>query len=189
MALSTATSSGKSVVFNVSVLEAIIGARPTAVALYLFPTKALAQDQLRFGFDGNCTVQSNAYFPFPGWWLFKPLLSVSAGPRCCWFSYHVVLLVNKHTCCVFSLFSLHSVFTAAFFRTRVPKSTCTHVHRSTCMSGRAPPTAPAILSVNCLQVVERDGGLLPVSPSARTTDDTRRRHSVGGGVRQFLISQ
>ncbi|CAM9206801.1 unnamed protein product, partial [Laminaria digitata] len=47
VALSTATSSGKSVVFNVSVIEAILGPRPAAVALYLFPTKALAQDQLR----------------------------------------------------------------------------------------------------------------------------------------------
>lgn len=47
VALSTATSSGKSVVFNVSVLEAILGPRPEAVAIYLFPTKALAQDQLR----------------------------------------------------------------------------------------------------------------------------------------------
>lgn len=48
VALSTATSSGKSVVFNVSVIEAIVGTRPDAVALYLFPTKALAQDQLRY---------------------------------------------------------------------------------------------------------------------------------------------
>lgn len=48
IALSTATSSGKSVVFNVSVIEKIVGERPQAVALYLFPTKALAQDQLRF---------------------------------------------------------------------------------------------------------------------------------------------
>lgn len=47
VALSTATSSGKSVVFNVSVIEALVGPRPEAVALYLFPTKALAQDQLR----------------------------------------------------------------------------------------------------------------------------------------------
>eukprot|EP00752_Nemacystus_decipiens_P007203 g6448.t1 len=47
VALSTATSSGKSVVFNVSVIEALVGPRPNAVALYLFPTKALAQDQLR----------------------------------------------------------------------------------------------------------------------------------------------
>ncbi|CAN0331474.1 unnamed protein product [Ectocarpus sp. 4 AP-2014] len=47
VALSTATSSGKSVVFNISVIEAIVGPRPDAVALYLFPTKALAQDQLR----------------------------------------------------------------------------------------------------------------------------------------------
>lgn len=47
VALSTATSSGKSVVFNVSVIEALVGPRPDAVALYLFPTKALAQDQLR----------------------------------------------------------------------------------------------------------------------------------------------
>ena len=50
VALSTATSSGKSVVFNVSVIEAILGTRPDAVALYLFPTKALAQDQLRCAF-------------------------------------------------------------------------------------------------------------------------------------------
>lgn len=48
MSLSTATSSGKSVVFNVSVLQMIVGGRPDAVAFYLFPTKALAQDQLRW---------------------------------------------------------------------------------------------------------------------------------------------
>ena len=46
MALSTGTSSGKSVCFNVPVLETVLEA-PESVALYLFPTKALAQDQLR----------------------------------------------------------------------------------------------------------------------------------------------
>eukprot|EP00041_Stephanoeca_diplocostata_P036852 m.1363396 g.1363396 ORF g.1363396 m.1363396 type:complete len:1406 (+) comp24945_c2_seq2:308-4525(+) len=43
--LSTSTSSGKSLVFNTVVLDDIL-TRPHAVALYLFPTKALAQDQL-----------------------------------------------------------------------------------------------------------------------------------------------
>ncbi|CAM9143408.1 unnamed protein product [Choristocarpus tenellus] len=48
VAISTSTSSGKSAVYNVAVLEKILGPdRPGAVALYLFPTKALAQDQLR----------------------------------------------------------------------------------------------------------------------------------------------
>ena len=42
----TATASGKSLCYNLPVLEAI-GSDPKARALYLFPTKALAQDQLR----------------------------------------------------------------------------------------------------------------------------------------------
>ncbi len=42
----TPTSSGKSLAYNVPVLEAIL-ADPRARAMYLFPTKALAQDQQR----------------------------------------------------------------------------------------------------------------------------------------------
>ncbi|MBC7223114.1 MAG: DEAD/DEAH box helicase [Anaerolineae bacterium] len=44
--LATATASGKTLTYNVPVLEAILQ-DPEARALYLFPTKALAQDQLR----------------------------------------------------------------------------------------------------------------------------------------------
>jgi len=44
--VATSTASGKTLVYNVPVLESII-ADARARALYLFPTKALAQDQLR----------------------------------------------------------------------------------------------------------------------------------------------
>ncbi len=44
--VTTATASGKSLTYHVPVLEALI-AEDSARALYLFPTKALAQDQLR----------------------------------------------------------------------------------------------------------------------------------------------
>src|SRR5437870_5815722 len=44
--VATGTSSGKSMCYNVPVLESVL-ADPRARALYLFPTKALAQDQLR----------------------------------------------------------------------------------------------------------------------------------------------
>jgi DEAD/DEAH box helicase domain-containing protein len=44
--VSTGTASGKTLVYNVPVVEAIL-LDPRARALYLFPTKALAQDQLR----------------------------------------------------------------------------------------------------------------------------------------------
>lgn len=44
--VATSTSSGKTLCYNVPVLEAILR-EPQARALYLFPTKALAQDQLR----------------------------------------------------------------------------------------------------------------------------------------------
>ena len=44
--LSTGTASGKTLAYNVPVLEASL-ANPRARALYLFPTKALAHDQLR----------------------------------------------------------------------------------------------------------------------------------------------
>ena len=45
VAVCTATASGKSLCYNVPVLEAL-AADPSACALYLFPTKALAHDQL-----------------------------------------------------------------------------------------------------------------------------------------------
>eukprot|EP01038_Epipyxis_sp_PR26KG_P004707 gene4707-6608_t len=44
--ISTATASGKSLIYNIPVLESIIS-NESSSALYLFPTKALAQDQLR----------------------------------------------------------------------------------------------------------------------------------------------
>jgi DEAD/DEAH box helicase domain-containing protein len=44
--VSTGTASGKTLAYNVPVLDALV-ADPAARALYLFPTKALAQDQLR----------------------------------------------------------------------------------------------------------------------------------------------
>jgi DEAD/DEAH box helicase domain-containing protein len=44
--VSTGTASGKTLAYNVPVLEALV-ADPAARALYLFPTKALAQDQMR----------------------------------------------------------------------------------------------------------------------------------------------
>jgi DEAD/DEAH box helicase domain-containing protein len=44
--LSTGTASGKTLAYNLPVLEALL-ADPQARALYLFPTKALAHDQLR----------------------------------------------------------------------------------------------------------------------------------------------
>ncbi len=48
VAISTATSSGKSMIFNIPVLSSILSSPPGAcIALYLYPTKALAQDQLR----------------------------------------------------------------------------------------------------------------------------------------------
>src|SRR6516162_6313416 len=44
--VTTGTASGKSLAFNLPVLDAIARA-PKTRALYLYPTKALAQDQLR----------------------------------------------------------------------------------------------------------------------------------------------
>ncbi|MBE3597693.1 MAG: DEAD/DEAH box helicase [Limnochordaceae bacterium] len=46
VAVATETASGKSLAYHVPVLEALL-MDPRATALYLFPTKALAQDQLR----------------------------------------------------------------------------------------------------------------------------------------------
>ena len=44
--VSTSTSSGKSLIYNIPVFEAMLE-DPKVTALYLFPTKALSQDQLR----------------------------------------------------------------------------------------------------------------------------------------------
>jgi DEAD/DEAH box helicase domain-containing protein len=44
--VSTSSASGKTLCYNIPVLEAIL-TEPSSCALYLFPTKALAQDQLR----------------------------------------------------------------------------------------------------------------------------------------------
>lgn len=44
--VSTSSASGKSLCYNIAVLEAVL-TEPASRALYLFPTKALAQDQLR----------------------------------------------------------------------------------------------------------------------------------------------
>src|SRR4030042_1998684 len=44
--VATASASGKTLCYNLAVLEAILK-DPSSRALYLFPTKALAQDQLR----------------------------------------------------------------------------------------------------------------------------------------------
>ncbi len=45
-AIVTSTASGKTLCYNLPVLETLLG-DPGAKALYLFPTKALAQDQVR----------------------------------------------------------------------------------------------------------------------------------------------
>ena len=45
--LSTATSSGKSLVYNAVVFEALLHAPDDVTAFYIFPTKALGQDQRR----------------------------------------------------------------------------------------------------------------------------------------------
>ena len=44
--VSTSTASGKSLCYNIPVIEALASNR-NASAIYIFPTKALAQDQLR----------------------------------------------------------------------------------------------------------------------------------------------
>jgi DEAD/DEAH box helicase domain-containing protein len=46
VAVATGTASGKSLAYHLPILERLL-LEPAAVALYLFPTKALAQDQLR----------------------------------------------------------------------------------------------------------------------------------------------
>lgn len=54
--ISTATSSGKSLVYHLPAFEKLIDEPQSHVALYMFPTKALAQDQLRSigSFIGEC---------------------------------------------------------------------------------------------------------------------------------------
>jgi len=53
--IATPSSSGKSLAYNIPVLEALLE-NPSSRALYLFPTKALAQDQLR----GVCRLAESA---------------------------------------------------------------------------------------------------------------------------------
>ncbi|CAB4281068.1 unnamed protein product [Prunus armeniaca] len=59
--VATMTSSGKSLCYNLPVLE-VLSQSSSSCALYLFPTKALAQDQLRAllamtkGFDGSLNI-------------------------------------------------------------------------------------------------------------------------------------
>ena len=55
----TGTASGKTLCYNLPVIEAILE-RPSARALFLYPTKALAQDQLRALEELGCTVEGRA---------------------------------------------------------------------------------------------------------------------------------
>ena len=50
--VSTSSVSGKSLCYNIVVLESILAERSSR-ALYLFPTKALAQDQVEVGLEGR----------------------------------------------------------------------------------------------------------------------------------------
>lgn len=61
----TGTASGKTLAYNIPMLETI-SADPAATALYLYPTKALAQDQLRTlqryqGADAELPLQTGTY--------------------------------------------------------------------------------------------------------------------------------
>ena len=57
MVVSTSTGSGKSLVYLTAIFEALLQ-RPNATAMLIFPTKALAQDQLRTLKDlGNALVK------------------------------------------------------------------------------------------------------------------------------------
>jgi len=68
--VATGTASGKTLAYNVPVIEAML-LNPRARALYLFPTKALAQDQLRAlreltaGLKGNNPSPGGAAGPGP----------------------------------------------------------------------------------------------------------------------------
>jgi ATP-dependent helicase YprA (DUF1998 family) len=57
----TSTASGKSLCYNVPILEALVE-DSHATALYMFPTKALAQDQLR-ALRELCTATFGARAP------------------------------------------------------------------------------------------------------------------------------
>ena len=66
----TPTASGKTLCYNVPILSSILQ-DPSSRALYLFPTKALAQDQLAelqalCGLLGNCTDTSVGVFTYDG---------------------------------------------------------------------------------------------------------------------------
>lgn len=63
VAISTSTSSGKSLIYNIPILEHCL-ANPDTTALYLFPTKALAQDQLR-ALDVFCGQKSTGNVLLP----------------------------------------------------------------------------------------------------------------------------
>jgi DEAD/DEAH box helicase domain-containing protein len=65
--VATASASGKTLCYNLPVLEAILE-DPSSRALYLFPTKALAQDQLRSLKELGCTelVSSGGCATFDG---------------------------------------------------------------------------------------------------------------------------
>ena len=68
MCVATGTASGKSVCYNAPVLDALLH-DPDATALYLFPTKALAQDQiraLRVMLDGASTYGGETHVPEVG---------------------------------------------------------------------------------------------------------------------------
>jgi DEAD/DEAH box helicase domain-containing protein len=60
----TSTASGKTLCYNIPVLESLI-AKPGGKALYLYPTKALAQDQLRvlkrYKEDGSLEFEAGTY--------------------------------------------------------------------------------------------------------------------------------
>jgi ATP-dependent helicase YprA (DUF1998 family) len=65
--VATGTASGKTLCYNLPVLEAAL-ADPLARALYLFPTKALAQDQMRAleALAGGAELRGVTYGPYDG---------------------------------------------------------------------------------------------------------------------------
>jgi len=72
VAIATGTASGKSLCYQIPIAEAVSG-NPPATALGIFPTKALAQDQLRSltslevpglvaaAYDGDCTPEARSW--------------------------------------------------------------------------------------------------------------------------------
>ncbi|HSG43373.1 MAG TPA: DEAD/DEAH box helicase, partial [Anaerolineales bacterium] len=62
--LSTSTASGKTLAYNLPVISELIS-NLNARALYIFPTKALTQDQLSS--LGNLTLETPALSKFEGW--------------------------------------------------------------------------------------------------------------------------